>query len=430
VGAGGGSARGPGGAADPRGAEERRNEAQRRAKVVLYPDQEHTATLAGQRLPTTHAAAAMARIKAMARALKAAGAGGGIDLLCAQVYIGLLLGTLPPIPPADGAPPDDPPGPPGDPPDDPADGHAPDSPPGDLARQRHGGPGAGPGKPPGTPRGPGAAGDPGGQPSGSRGPCADRSQPRDPGVPPPGDADAPRDEEDYPCPDDSPALSGAGPGDADNGWPAADWPGLPAVIPPAGIDGHGRDEAGPGRARPGLLEVSLPWQVLAGLAEDPGHLGRIGPVTASQARRLAGCAAGDPGAEWRIIVTTPGGEALAVTPIPRPRTRRRARPRQRDGPPGPSAKADLAAGIGLVSRVTLTIPADLAAARRPCAGPRQALGHRARSSTSPSGPPAGQQPGPGPPPRPTPPPAAALMPRPAPATGRRPGCTTTSPPGT
>ena len=88
-----GDRRGPG------GAEERRKDAERRSQVVLYPDQDCTATLAGQRLPAVHAAAAMARVKAMARALKASGAGGSIDLLSAQIYLGLLLGTLPIIPP-------------------------------------------------------------------------------------------------------------------------------------------------------------------------------------------------------------------------------------------------------------------------------------------------------------------------------------------
>jgi Domain of unknown function (DUF222) len=97
-------------AADPAGAEERRKDAERRAQVVLYPDQDGTATLAGQRLPAVHATAAMARIKAMARALKASGAGGSIDLLSAQIYLGLLLGTLPLIPPPHGDPAGPPPG--------------------------------------------------------------------------------------------------------------------------------------------------------------------------------------------------------------------------------------------------------------------------------------------------------------------------------
>src|SRR6266496_2492291 len=165
--------------ADPHGAEERRKETERQAKVSLYPDEENTVTLAGQRLPVIHATAAMARIRAMARAMKASGAGGGLDLLCAQVYLGLLLGTQPLIPPAEGAPPvppaDDVPGgvvpPPPSPPDD---------------------------------NGPGND-----QPSRSPGrndvppPVGDAP---DDAVPPPGDADAPRDD-DFPCPDDGLAGS-------------------------------------------------------------------------------------------------------------------------------------------------------------------------------------------------------------------------------
>ena len=95
--------------ADPDGAERRREEAERRARVCLYPDEEGTATLAGHSLPGIHAAAAMARVTALARAVRASGAGGGIDLLRAQVFTGLLLGTLPYIPPAPGSPPDEPP---------------------------------------------------------------------------------------------------------------------------------------------------------------------------------------------------------------------------------------------------------------------------------------------------------------------------------
>ena len=90
--------------ADPEGAERRREAAERRAKVVLYPDAEGTASLTGQNLPGVRAAAAFARITALARALKATGVDGGIDLLRSKVLIGLLLGTLPYIPP----PPDGP----------------------------------------------------------------------------------------------------------------------------------------------------------------------------------------------------------------------------------------------------------------------------------------------------------------------------------
>src|SRR6185437_11613050 len=87
-------------AADPEGAEQRRQDAQRHAKVSLYPDPaDGTATLAGTRLPSVHAAAAMARLTAIARAMKSAGQAGGLDYLRATAFIGLLLGTLPLVPP-------------------------------------------------------------------------------------------------------------------------------------------------------------------------------------------------------------------------------------------------------------------------------------------------------------------------------------------
>ncbi len=146
--------------ADPEGAEDRRRAAERRARVSLYPDDDGTATLTGTSLPAPHAAAAMARITALARALKASGAGGGTDLLRAHIFLGLLLGTLPPIPPpADGGqpsgpadddqPPDDLPGD-GGPGGSPGDGHPGSTPP------RHGRPASTPpdgGQHPGPPRG-------------------------------------------------------------------------------------------------------------------------------------------------------------------------------------------------------------------------------------------------------------------------------------
>jgi Domain of unknown function (DUF222) len=421
--------------ADPEGAERRREDAERQAKVALYSDQETTATLAGQRLPGVHAAAAMARIKAMARAMKAAGAPGPIDLLCAQIFLGLLLGTMPPIPPAEGAPPDDDPGNPGEhghwgesggnapcsgTPGTDSHGGRPSCGPGNDARgsTSRGSPGnggwpddTGPGSNPDGPgdspprgsrrdddprdsgagdTGPGSDSDgPGGPPRGSR----RDDDPRDSGagggipaddVPPPGDADAPRDDEDYPCPDDGPAADDRDwprQDDDQDGWPGRgpppDWPALPAIIPPP--SGRRRAE----RPIPGLLDVSLPWEVLAGISPAPGHLGRIGPITGAQARCLAECAARDLAAEWRIIVTDPAGRALAVTRIPRARERdgpsphdrmantgAEPRPSPEPGPgadprpeaePKPEAEPGPGAGIGLVSRVTLTISEDLLA---------------------------------------------------------------------
>ena len=342
-------------AADPDGAEERRKEAERQAKVVLYPDEDSTATLTGQRLPAIQAAAAMARITAMAWALKASGAGGGIDLLRAQVYIGLLLDTLPLIPPAEGAPPDDPP------PDDP-DSPRPDDP---LPGGEHRDPSSGD-----LHDGPGASPVDGG--------AVDGGDVDD--VPPPGDQDAPCDEDSGPDDGLLGNSGNSGYSDDDDDWPdrgpARDWPGLPAVIPPAfACPGARSSDGRPTSSRPaaGLLDVTVPWQVLAGISSVPGYLGRIGPVTAPQALRLATVAAGDPDAVWRIIVTTSAGQALAVTRVPRLRGRQPGSgtgqrsgamrwPSAGMGPSagiGPGAGMGPGAGIGLVGRVTLTIPEDL-----------------------------------------------------------------------
>ena len=84
---------------DPAAAERRREQAERNAHVELSGDPESTGSLAGRFLPAGHAAAAWSRICALAKALESAGAPGGIDLLRAQVFIGLLLGTLQIIPP-------------------------------------------------------------------------------------------------------------------------------------------------------------------------------------------------------------------------------------------------------------------------------------------------------------------------------------------
>ena len=118
--------------ADPEGAERRRKQAERNASVAFYPEDEGTATLAGYSLPGVEAAAAMARIYSLAKAMKTAGSTDQMDLLCAHVFLGLLLGTLPFTPPADTPPPPGPPAPkpPGPPaPKPPAPGSPADTPP-------------------------------------------------------------------------------------------------------------------------------------------------------------------------------------------------------------------------------------------------------------------------------------------------------------
>jgi hypothetical protein len=424
---------------DPDAAERRREAAERRAKVGLYGDEEGTATLSGQNLPGAHAAAAMARISALARAMKASGASGGIDLLRAQVYIGLLLGTLPLIPPAEDAPPDPPsegppsgPGPsgpwrPGHPidPDDPSDrdtedprGSSAPSPGGidepgngdpnhpagignpedplgaedlsDARDPRRSGPGesAGPDEPDGpndvddpscpdraaglrsrcdpSPGGPDPPGDPGdtadtndaGDPNDANdlydaGDLNDADDLYDAGNPggtgEPGDLGAPDE------PWGQGALSGSGCPGGRGGETAGRprpwvprWPGLP--LPghvPAGLTASGtgalaglpRDSCGSS-----LLDLTVPWRTLAGLIAEPALLTRLGPVTPQTARRLAEAAAIDQGTEWRVIVTDSRGRAIAVTRVLRARSRC-------DGAEEPA---------GLIGRVTLTVPVNLA----------------------------------------------------------------------
>jgi hypothetical protein len=93
-----------------------------------------------------------------------------------------------------------------------------------------------------------------------------------------------------------------------------------------------------------MLDLAVPWRTLAGLSPEPGWLGRLGPVTPIQARRLADLAARDPATPWRILLISPSGQARAIAPIPRPR----------DAPRQPADSHDSSAR--LVSRVTLTIP--------------------------------------------------------------------------
>ncbi len=320
-------------AVDPDAAERRREEAERRAKVSLYGEEDHTATLAGSGLPAAQAAAAMARITALARAVKSSGAPGGISLHRAQVFIGLLLGTLPFIPPADGAPTEPPPDTP------------PDLPPGPEPD--------GCDRPPAAPGSDGPAGSDG---SALRGPVGPGPAGLWEDVPCPGDEDAPVDDD--PCPagtprppdEDDEDAGDEDAGEEDRGElsePAPAWPAVPAVIPP-GVIPPALARPGPaeparaGRPPSGLVDLTVPWTVLAGLSTGPGLLGRIGPITPSQAIRLADAAAADPAAQWRIIVTTTAGQAIAVSRVPH-------RSRARDGPE---------AIAGLVGRVTLIISED------------------------------------------------------------------------
>jgi hypothetical protein len=319
-------------AADPGAAERRRQDAERQAKVSLYADEDGTATLTGSGLPAVEAAAAMARVTAIARAAKAAGQGGGLDLHRARVMVGLLLGTLPYIPPPGGAPePDPPPG--GD-----------DSPAG-----RGPGPG-GSSSCPGDCRGYPGGHDPGGNGPGGNGPggSPETSGPgrRGFGGGPWDDPPAPRDED---APEDDGLDQGApeddGRDDGEDDWPGTGpvppWPGLGAIAPALA-----RPQPADGRPAPGLLDLTLPWTTLTGHSAAPGLLGRIGPITATQARRLARAAQAAP---------PPSGASSLPTPPGKPSP----------SPASPAAATPASATIPGLSASALTGPAM---ARRPAPG--------------------------------------------------------------
>lgn len=309
-------------AADPDGADKRRERAERHARVSLYADGDHTATMFAAGLPAVRAAAAFARITAMARALKAAGNPGGLDYLRAYVMLGLLLGTLPPIPPAQGAPPDAPPSgedPPGNP--LPPDG------PSAFADETAGEP-----EPPADPPQPGEPSDPEAEP-----PCPEAEQ-SDPDAEP--EAKSPDPEAVLPDLDPGIPDDTSEPDDEDDSVLPADvapaWPPLPAGLPHTGSPA-------------GLLDVLLPWSTFTGASSEPAVLGRYGPITPSHASELLGLGTRHPGTQWRVVLTDEYGRALAVERL---RLSARARGDPVAGPPASP----------VIGRLTVTIPESLAAA--------------------------------------------------------------------
>jgi hypothetical protein len=369
-------------AADPAAAERRRQEAQRRAWVALFGDHDGTASLSGRFLPAAQAAAAWARICAMAKAMEAAGAGGGMDLLRAQVFVGLLLGTLPQIPPSGGGPEDAGPdygGPEDAGPDDGGpEGNGPeDGGPGDAGPD-DGGPGDG-GPRSGDPAngGPGDSGqgdsgpdsdgpqDPGGSSPARNGPWADAGYPRDEDVPRDMHPDDEGDDFDAAAdegPHDRAVCSADGPGGDVHppAWPPLPLPGAtpapgcahPARASPAGS----QDRRGPPRSLhvAGRAVLCVPWRTLAGWSSEPGELSRIGPVTAEVARDLAQAAAADVTCDWKVIVVGRSGRAVAVAKVRRTRADAQVR-----STGSASAAASGSGDAGVVGRITLTIPAGL-----------------------------------------------------------------------
>jgi Domain of unknown function (DUF222) len=335
-------------AADPAAAERRRREAEKRAWVALFGDHDGTASLSGRSLPAAQAAAAWARICAMAKAMEAAGAGGGADLLRAQVFVGLLLGTLPLIPPAEGAPAEE------DEPDDGGaedDGREGDGREGD-GREGDGREGDGPGSGGPDDSGPGDGGS-GNSGPGDSGPGNSGPGNSAPGGDPEGDWRS------------SAGRTAGKPGtDAPPVWPPLPLPGAAptpgcARPPRASPDGL-QDRRGPPRSPrlTGRAVLCVPWRTLAGWGSEPGELSRIGPVTAGVARDLALAAVADVTCEWRVIVVGRSGGALAVTKIRRVGAGARARGGS-SAPSAVSGSGNAGATPGVVGRITLTIPVGL-----------------------------------------------------------------------
>jgi hypothetical protein len=275
---------------DPEAAERRRKQAEQNARVELTGEPEGTASLFGRYLPAAQAAAAWARVSAIAKALEKGGAAGGIDLLRAQVFIRLLLGA-PLVPP--GAP---------DPPDDATDPAGPSG--GDSPSSATGlGPSGGDSHP-----SPGASGPEGGASS---------------------------------APDQEPSGHSAS-------TPGYSWPGIPSLGELPGISPGALNAQAVSELLKGRPKLSVPWRSLAGLSGEPGQLGRIGPVAAAVARDLAEAAMADQTCEWRIVVVGARGQLLAVTRIrapDRPRPSSSAEPQV----PGPLSQVIVTVPSGWLS---------------------------------------------------------------------------------
>jgi hypothetical protein len=120
------------------------------------------------------------------------------------------------------------------------------------------------------------------------------------------------------------------------------WPAIPAVVPASPGTAPSTKKTGPPT---GLLDLSVSWATLICASSAPGSLGRIGPITARQARELARRAAIHYATQWRIILTDSRGRAIAVSRIPRTQ------------PPADALPGIQGNHLGLVGRVTVTFPA-------------------------------------------------------------------------
>jgi hypothetical protein len=335
------------GALDPEWAARRERAAEKRARVVASRNASGTANVSGCDLPMTSAVAIMARVEALAWAVRRGGVVRRVAWLRAKVYERLLDGfaagltddVLVPLLIADlGAQPDDEDaagagaaggdGPDGRGPDDGSPGEgSPDDEPCPEDTGRHDDPG------------------PEDQEPGEPGSGAPDPDPDDDG--PQGSADVgPRDDHRDDQRDDPPDTEG-------------DAPGVSLVELPR-----------PGAVRQGTVEVRLRLSTALGFDDMPALVPGWGTVLAGTARTLLDR---HRDGEWRVVLTDDDG-----------RLRRVLLPRRRPRPPGPRR------GPGSTAIVELAAPATLLAALTPDDhGPWAALLHelQARLGEGDDGPP-------------------------------------------
>jgi hypothetical protein len=90
------------------------------------------------------------------------------------------------------------------------------------------------------------------------------------------------------------------------------------------------------------------------MSPEPGTVCWLGPVTRQVSQQIAEAGADDPRTEWRVIVTSSSGEFICVARIRRPRRSRADSPNVTASESCPSGQS-----VGLIDRVTLTVPTDL-----------------------------------------------------------------------
>jgi hypothetical protein len=251
-------------AADPSAAGRRRERARKDARVEVWHENSGTAALAGRDLPPAEVLAADKRITALARELKANGAQGTMDQLRAKVYTALLTGQSPDSLLASLAVPESSPAVPESSP------AVPESSAGSTGRD---------------------------QPAAST--AASAAGPRPEGSPePPGDGTSPA----------GGGISGAGDGISSAGA-GISWAGGGAWPVSAGVGGS--------------VNLTMPLATWLGASEAPGNVPGFGPLSAGDARELAGLLAARAGTRWCITLTDGAGRAVAhgcarAKPVPRP----------------------------------------------------------------------------------------------------------------